>query len=89
MNLDKETVLHLYILGNVDLSDSLTLPLGLNNRFCGNVFILVKLDSHNEIPEFSATNNIKAAPISINCINGKNISIICVLKRLSIPHIFL
>ncbi len=57
-----------------DLSDAsgFTLPADLARRYCGPVYVLVEADAAHLVPEVDETNNVRAAPITVDCGEGTN-----------------
>ena len=49
---------------------SLVIPAWVGREYCGNVYLIVEMDSDNQLEEVDEDNNIKAIPQLIKCANG-------------------
>ena len=54
------------------LSGSVALPDTVAQSLCGQVYLVVQLDSQDHVKEVDETNNVKAAPITIQCTGGEH-----------------
>ncbi len=54
-------------------ASGLIIPTTVPPRFCGKQYLIVQLDTNDQVTESDETNNRKWADIIIECPNGKNV----------------
>ncbi|XP_078608665.1 uncharacterized protein LOC144880404 [Branchiostoma floridae x Branchiostoma japonicum] len=66
--------------------NSLVIPKGVSPRFCGAAHIIAVVDVENSIPELVEENNLKAAPILLQCVG--DLFAVSKLEMMSLSTLF-